>query len=65
MLSHTVVLHDVDPKSLHHQIAELEAVQRYLAMAKKEGLEQLDEAVSFLHKVEDEMRQQVRLLHRP
>lgn len=37
MLSHTVVLHDVDPKSLHHQIAELEAVQRYLAMAKKKG----------------------------
>jgi hypothetical protein len=62
MSSHTVVLRDVDPKVLHHQIMELEEVQKDLSAAHQPCPESVDEAVSFLHKVEDEMRQQVRLL---
>lgn len=62
MLSNTVVLKNLDPKNLHQQILQLEAMQR----------EQLDDhdantirqTVKLLHMIEDELRRQVRAQHR-
>lgn len=63
MLSHTVVLRNIDPKQLHQQIIQLESVQQEMDAEHDDKADRLRQAVRFLHMIEDEMRRQVRIMH--
>lgn len=62
MLSNTVVLKNLDPKNLHQQILQLEAMQRELL--DDHDANTIRQTVKLLHMIEDELRRQVRAQHR-
>lgn len=63
MLAHTVVLKNLDPKTLHHQIVHLEAMQRDLADEDSMHADSVRQTVQLLHMIEEELRRQARALH--
>lgn len=63
MLSHTVVLKNIDPKNLHQQIIQLEAMERDLATEDSVQANSVRQTVKLLHMIEEELRRQARALH--
>lgn len=63
MLSHTVVLKNIDPKNLHQQIVQLEAMERDLATDDSVQANSVRQTVKLLHMIEEELRRQARALH--
>lgn len=63
MLSHTVVLKNIDPKSLHQQILQLEAMERELAADDTVQANSVRQTVKLLHMIEEELRRQARAMH--
>lgn len=63
MLSHTVVLKNIDPKNLHQQIIQLEAMERDLATEDSVQANSVRQTVKLLQMIEEELRRQVRALH--
>ena len=64
MLPNTVVLKNLDPKSLHKQILQLEAMQRDLSSEDRAEADTVEQTVKLLHMIEEELRRQARALHR-
>lgn len=62
MLPNTVVLKNLDPKNLHQQILQLEAMQR--EQLDDHNADTIRQTVKLLHMIEDELRRQVRAQHR-
>ncbi|MDF2446896.1 MAG: hypothetical protein K0S46_2132 [Moraxellaceae bacterium] len=63
MLPNTVVLRNIDPKSLHRQILQLEALQRELSPDDSREASTVGQTVKLLHLIEEELRRQARALH--
>ncbi|HET8729698.1 MAG TPA: hypothetical protein VFM34_01120 [Moraxellaceae bacterium] len=63
MLSHTIVLKNIDPKSLHQQILQLEAMQRDMAADASAQADSVRQTVKLLHVIEEELRRQARAMH--
>lgn len=63
MLAHTVVLKNIDPKNLHQQILQLEAMQRDLAPDDSAQANSMRQTVKLLHMIEEELRRQARAQH--
>lgn len=63
MLPYTVVLKNLDPKSLHRQIVQLEAMQRDLDEEDSVHADSVRQTVQLLHMIEEEMRRQARAQH--
>lgn len=63
MLAYTVVLKNIDPRSLHQQIAQLESMQRDLVPDDCIEADTITKTVKLLHMIEDELRQQARRMH--
>lgn len=63
MLPYTVVLKDVDPKSLHRQITQLEAIQRDMMPDDLTEADTVMQTIKLLHNIEDELRRQARAQH--
>lgn len=63
MIANTVVLKNIDPKSLHQQIAQLESMQRDLASDNNREAGTITETVKLLHMIEEELRKNARSLH--
>jgi phage-related protein len=63
MLANTVVLKNLDPKSLHQQIVQLEAIQREMAPDDSNEANTVKQTVKLLHMIEDELRRQARIMH--
>lgn len=63
MLPYTVVLKNVDPKSLHRQIQQLESLQREMAAGGSPRADTMELTVSLLHEIEEELRRQARASH--
>ena len=63
MLSHTIVLKNIDPKSLHQQILQLEAMQRDMAADGTAQADSVRQTVKLLHVIEEELRRQARAMH--
>lgn len=61
MLANTIVLRNVDPKSLHKQILQLEAMQRELD--DRGEADTVNQTVKLLHTIEEELRRQARTMH--
>ncbi|MCD6060606.1 MAG: hypothetical protein K0R03_1513 [Moraxellaceae bacterium] len=64
MLPNTVVLKNLDPKSLHKQILQLEAMQRDLSSEDRAEADTVEQTVKLLHMIEEELRRQARAQHR-
>lgn len=64
MLPNTVVLKNLDPKSLHRQIQQLEALHRELSSDGGAEADTVQQTVKLLHMIEEELRRQARALHR-
>lgn len=63
MLANTIVLKNLDPKSLHQQIIQLESMQRDMAADDTMEADAINKTVKLLHLIEDELRKQARLMH--
>lgn len=63
MLPNTVVLKNLDPKSLHRQILQLEALHRELSPEDRAEADTVQQTVKLLHMIEEELRRQARALH--
>lgn len=63
MLAHTVVLKNLDPKNLHQQILQLEAMERDLAADDSLQANSVRQTVKLLHMIEEELRRQARAQH--
>lgn len=63
MLPNTVVLKNLDPKSLHRQILQLEALHRELSPEDRAEADTVQQTVKLLHTIEEELRRQARALH--
>lgn len=63
MLSNTVLLKNIDPKSLHQQILQLEAMERELSSDGDRQADSVRQTVKLLHMIEEELRRQARALH--
>lgn len=63
MLPNTVVLRNIDPKSLHRQILQLEALHRELSPDDSREASTVGQTVKLLHLIEEELRRQARALH--
>jgi hypothetical protein len=63
MLPNTVVLKNLDPKSLHRQILQLEALHRDMSSDDRAQAETVQQTVKLLHLIEEELRRQARALH--
>lgn len=62
MLANTVVLKNIDPKHLHQQILQLEAMQRDLAPEDSREADTVKQTLKLLHMIEEELRRQARAL---
>lgn len=62
MLPNTVVLKNLDPKSLHQQILMLEAMQREMGPEDSREASTVQQTVKLLHMIEEELRRQARAL---
>lgn len=63
MLANTIVLKNLDPKSLHQQIMQLEAMYRDMAPDDSNEANTVQQTVKLLHMIEDELRRQARAMH--
>jgi hypothetical protein len=63
MLANTIVLKNLDPVSLHHQILQLEAMQREMAPDDSIEADTVKQTVKLLHTIEEELRRQARAMH--
>lgn len=63
MLAHTVVLKNIDPKTLHQQILQLEAMQRDMDADDSAQADSVRQTVRLLHMIEEELRRQARAMH--
>lgn len=63
MYLYNVTLKNLDAKSLHRQITQLEALQADMLMAESEEAEALKDTVRLLHEIEESLREQGRLQH--
>ncbi len=63
MLPNTVVLKNVDPKSIHQQIMQLEMMQREMAPDDSMEAGTVRKTLTLLHEIEEELRRQARALH--
>lgn len=63
MLANTIVLKNLDPKSLHQQIRQLESMQRDMAPDDSMEANTVKQTVKLLHMIEEELRQQARNMH--
>lgn len=63
MLPNTVVLKNIDPKSLHQQILMLEAMQREMGPEDSREASTVSQTVKLLHMIEEELRRQARAQH--
>ncbi len=63
MLSHTVVLKNIDPKSLHRQIMQLESLQQDMLSEDSREADTVGQTVKLLHMIEEELRRQARIMH--
>lgn len=63
MLPYTIVLRNLDPRSLHRQIVQLEAMQRDLDDEYSVHADSVRQTVQLLHMIEEEVRRQARALH--
>lgn len=64
LLPHTVTLKNLDAKSLHHQIVQLEALCAELAPDDIMEAQALNDTVKLLHEIEESLREQARMMHR-
>lgn len=62
MLPNTVLLKNIDPKSLHQQILQLEAMERELSADDDRQADSVRQTVKLLHMIEEELRRQARAL---
>jgi hypothetical protein len=63
MYHYTVTLKNLEPKALHRQIMQLEALQADMLMAESDEAEALKHTVQLLHEIEESLREQGRLQH--
>jgi hypothetical protein len=63
MLPNTVVLKNLDPKSLHRQILQLESLHRDMSTDDRAEADTVQQTVKLLHLIEEELRRQARALH--
>lgn len=63
MYTYNIALNNLDPKSLHQQIVQLESVQGKLLPDDSIEAVTVSNAVKFLHRIEDEVRKQARAQH--
>ncbi|MGH8494421.1 MAG: hypothetical protein ACRERR_15140 [Moraxellaceae bacterium] len=63
MLANTIVLKNIDPKSLHRQILQLEALHREMASDDDNEADTVEQTVKLLHTIEEELRRQARAMH--
>lgn len=63
MLANTIILKNLDPKSLHKQIIQLESIQREMIAEDNADAETVKKTVALLHTIEEELRKQARMLH--
>lgn len=63
MLANTIVLKNIDPKSLHRQIINLEAMQRDMEDEGSMEADTVKQTVKLLHQIEEELRRQARAMH--
>ncbi|MDQ8036444.1 MAG: hypothetical protein REI12_03420 [Pedobacter sp.] len=61
MLANTIVLKNIDPKSLHRQILQLESLHRDLDDGSE--ADTVGQTVQLLHTIEEELRRQARAMH--
>ncbi len=59
----TIVLKNIDPKSLHQQILQLEAMQRDMLPEERHEADTIMQTVNLLHTIEEELRRQARAMH--
>ena len=63
MLANTIVLKNIDPKSLHRQILQLESLHRELTDDDSSEADTIEQTVKLLHSIEEELRRQARAMH--
>lgn len=63
MFANTVVLKNIDPKSLHQQISQLESMQRDMMSDDSMEADMIGKTVKMLHMIEEELRKNARSLH--
>jgi len=63
MLPHTVTLKNIDAKSLHQQIAQLEALHDEMVPDDSMEANTLKDTVKLLHEIEESLRAQGRMMH--
>lgn len=59
----TIVLKNIDPKSLHQQILQLQAMQRDMLSEDRREADTIMQTVNLLHTIEEELRRQARAMH--
>lgn len=60
---YTVVLKNLDPKNLHRQIVQLEALQQEMLQPDGEEAGAVRQTLALLHSIEDEVRRQAHVAH--
>lgn len=63
MLPYTVVLKNIDAKSIHQQITQLEAMQRDMVPDDSTEAGMVRKTLQLLHSIEEEVRRQARAAH--
>lgn len=63
MYTYNIVLNNIDPKSLHQRIVQLESVQDKLLPDDSMEAVTVSNTVRFLHDIEEEVRKQARAQH--
>lgn len=63
MLPHTVTLHNIDAKSLHQQIRQLEEMRADMVPDDSMEANTLKDTVKLLHEIEESLRAQGRMMH--
>lgn len=63
MLPNSVVLKNVDAKSIHQQIMQLEVMQRDMVPDDSVEAGTVRKTLKLLHEIEEELRRQARVMH--
>lgn len=63
MLPNTVVLKNIDAKSIHQQITQLESIQREMMPDDSAEAGAVRKTLQLLHDIEEELRRQARAAH--
>ena len=59
----TVTLTNVDPRNIHHQINQLEALHRELEQHDPSEADMMRETLKLLHQIEETLRHDARVAH--